>query len=298
MALLFDSFGQINGYEFKRKDLKGFKKVTSTRTNYNGRDSTSYSSIYFVNDLGDIARSEHYDKKELTNWTLFEYDENGRLKYEESHGQIFSYDDKTKKEIGQIQDNTYHGRIFEYDGDLLTKQIYVACYDGSKSYNYFIFYEYDNSGRLIKEVNIDGDIGLTGDFKPNSSVIDTIYYKDKITKWTTTHLYKADSIISIDYNDNNDIQGYSFTKLDQTRKPINILDTDAKKNEIKSVTRIYDKKGNLTQEITKIIDLDKITYDLVAGDTYQVLYNERSLPILGITKENGKLISKEILRYN
>lgn len=297
ITLLSDSFGQISGYEFARKNLKGFKKVTSTRINYNGRDSTSYNSIYLINELGDILRSEHYDKKELTNWTRYEYYDNGLLKYEESHNQIFGYDEKTKKETGQIKDDTYHGKIFEYKGNLLTKQIYVTCYDGSKTYNYVILYEYDNSGRLTKEVNVDGNIGVTGDFKPNSSVIDTMYYKDKVTKWTTTYQYKADSIISTDYDDNNEIQGYSLTKLNQTKKPVKILDTDPQRNAIKSIARTYDNKGNLTQEIIEIIDIDKITYDMVAGDNYQVFYNDKSLPILGLTKEKGELISKQIVRY-
>jgi hypothetical protein len=297
VTLLTDSFGQISGYDFTRENLKGFKRITSTRTNYNGRDSTSYNSIYLINELGDIVRSEHYDKKELTNWTKYEYYDNGLLKYEESHSPIFSYDEKTKKEIGQIKDDAYNGKIFEYNGSLLTKQIYVTCYDGSKSYNYIILYEYDNSGRLIKESNVDGNIGMTGDFKPNSSVIDTMYYKDKVTKWTTTHLYKADSIISTNHDDKNEIQGYSFTKLNLTKKPFRILDTDAQKNEIKSVTRTYDKNGNLTRELIEIIDIDKITYDMAAGDDYQLFYNDKSLPILGLTKEKGKIISKEIVRY-
>jgi len=297
ITLLSNSFGQISGYDFTRNNLKGFKRVTSTRTNYNGRDCTSYNSIYLINELGDIVRSEHYDKKELTNWTKYEYYDNGLLKYEESHNEIFSYDEKTKKETGQIKDDTYHGKIFEYNGNLLTKQIYVTCYDGSKSYNYVILYEYDNSGRLIKEVNVDGNLGVTGDLKPNSSVIDTMYHKDNVTKWTTTYLYKADSIISTNYDNNNEIQGYSFTKLNLTKKPIGILDTDPKKNKIKSITRTYDKKGNLTQEIVNIIDIDKITYDMVAGDNYQLFYNDKFLPILGLTKEKGELISKQIVRY-
>lgn len=256
VTLLSDSFGQVSGYDFTRENIKGFKRITSTRINYNGRDSTSYNSNYLINKLGDVVRSEHYDKKELTNWTKFEYYDNGLLKYEESHSLIFSYNEKTKKEIGQIKDDAYNGKIFEYNGSLLTKQIYFTCYEGSKSYNYTILYKYDNSGRIIKEVSVDGNIGLAGDFKPNSSVIDTMYYKDKVTKKTTTHLYKADSIISTNYDDNNEIQGYSFTKLNLTKKPVRILDTDAQKNAIRSVTRTYNKKGNLTQELIEIIDID------------------------------------------
>lgn len=297
VTLLSDSFGQISGYDFTRENLKGFKRITSTRTNYNGKDSTSYNSIYVINKLGDIVRSEHYDRKELTNWTIYEYYDNGLLKYEESHSPIFSYDEKTKKEIAQIKDDAYSGKIFEYKANLLTKQIYVICYDGSKSYDYVILYEYDNSGQLTKEVSVDGNIGLTGDFKPNSSVIDTMYYKDKVTKWTTTHQHKGDSIISTNYDDNNQIHGYSFTKLSVTKKPVRILDTDAQKNEIKSITRTYDKKGNLTQESIEIIDIDKITYDMAAGDNYQLFYNDKSLPILGLTREKGKIISKDIVRY-
>lgn len=297
MTFLSDTFGQISGYDFKREDLKGYKKVTSIRINYNGRDSSSYSSIYFINEFGDITKSEHYDNKELTRWTKYEYTDNGLLKYEENHSPIFSYDEKTKKEIGQIKDDIYHGKIFEYNGKLLTKVTYVDCYEGSKSYDYVVLYEYDNSERLVKEVSVDGNIGLTGKFKPNSSVIDTLYNKNKVTRWTKNYVHKADSIIGTDYNDNDEIQGYSFTKLNKTKKPIKILDTDSQKRGIKSVTRTYDKKENLTRETIEIIDIDKITYDIAAGDDYQLFYNEKSLPVLGLTKENGKVISKEIVQY-
>lgn len=292
-----ESFGQISGYDFTRKNLKGFKKVTSTRTNYNGQDSTSFNSIYLINELGDIVRSEHYDKKELTNWTKYEYYDNGLLKYEESHSPIFSYDGKTKKEIGQIKDDTYDAKIFEYNGKLLMKEIYVDCYDGSKSYDYLVLYEYDDDGQLIKEISVDGSIGLTGNFKPNSTEIDTLYHKDKVTKWTTTHVHKADSIISTNYDEEDKIQGFTLTKLSVTKKPIRILDTDPQKNGIKSVTRTYDNKGHLVQEKIEIIDINKINYDMAAGDDYQLFYNEKSLPTLGLTRENGKVISKEIVRY-
>lgn len=297
ITLLSDSFGQISEFHFTRKNLKGFKKVTSTRINYNGQDSTSYSSIYLINKLGDIVRSEHYDKKELVNWTKYEYYDNGLLKYEESHNQMFSYDEKSKREIGQIEDDTYQGKIFEYSGNLMTRQIYVTCYDGSKSYDNLTLYEYDNSGRLVKEINIDSDLGLTAEFKPNSSVVDSMYYKDKVTRWSTTHLHKADSIISTTYDDNNEIQGYSFTKLNLAKKPIRILITDSQRNEIKSVTRTYDKTGKFVHELVKIIDIDKIDYDLIAGDDYQLFYNNKLLPILVLTKENGEIISKERVRY-
>ncbi len=297
MTLLSDSFGQISGYDFKREDLKGYKKLTSIRTNYFGRDSSSYSSIYFINEFGDITKSEHYDKKELTHWTKYEYYDNGVLKYEENHSPIFRYDEKTKKEIGQIKDDTYHGKMFEYNGMLLTKVIYIDCYEGSKSYDFVVLYEYDNSGRPIKEVSVDGNIGLTGKFKPNSSIIDTLYNKDKVTRWTKKYVHRADSIICTDYDDQDEIQGYSFTKLSADKRPIITLDTDPQKKGIKSVTRTYDSKGNLTQEIIEIIDIDKITYDMAAGDDYQLFYNEKSLPVLGLTKEDGKVISKEIVRY-
>jgi hypothetical protein len=297
ITLLADSFGQISGYDFTRKHLKGIKRITSTRTNYYERDSATYNSIYFVNELGDIVKSESYENDELRGWTRYEYYDNGLLKYEETHTPIFSYDKISKKEIGRIMDDSYSGKIFEYNGDLLAKKRFLTCYDGSKSYNYVVLYEYDKSGRLIKEVSVDGSIGLTGDFKPNSSVIDSMYYKDKTTTWTTTHLFKADSIISTDYDDNNEIQGYSFTKLDVTKKPVNILETDPQKNGIKAVTMAYNNRGDLIQERIEIIDIDKITYDMVAGDDYQLFYDDRSLPILGITKEKGKIISKEVIRY-
>lgn len=130
---LSDSYGQIRGYEFTRADLKGFKSIT-TRTNYYGGDSTSYRSVYTINSVGDIVRSEDYDGHTLTNWKTYQYYDNGLLKYEESHGQFFNYDESTGKDIARISEDTYHGTLFEYNGDLLVKETHINCFDGSKSY--------------------------------------------------------------------------------------------------------------------------------------------------------------------
>jgi hypothetical protein len=85
--------------------------------------------------------------------------------------------------------------------------------------------------------------------------------------------------------------------LGPNNKPIKILDTDSQRNGIKLVSRAYDSKGKLTREIIEIIDIDKITYDMVAGDEHEIFYNNKSLPELGVTKENGKVISKLTVRY-
>ena len=79
LTLLTESFGQISGYDFTGEDLKGYERITTTRINFNERDSAVYNGIYFINEFGDIVRSEHYEKEELTHWAKYEYFENGFL---------------------------------------------------------------------------------------------------------------------------------------------------------------------------------------------------------------------------
>ncbi len=292
-----DLFGQFDGYEFKRENLVGYNKITTTRLNYYKNDSTSYTSIYYVNDIGDIVKSEHFDESKISSWAKYEYSDSGLLKYQEVHNPTNRFDEKTNREIEEIKDDTYHGILFEYQDQLLTKQFYIDCYEGSKSSDRYTLYEYDKSGRITKEVTIDGSVGITGSFKPNSTVIDTMYYKDKTTSWTKIYTHKTDSIISSSYDESNEIQGYSFTKLGLNKKPIKILDTDPQRNGIKCVSNTYDTNGKLTHVKIEIIDIDKITYDMAAGDEYEIYYNDKSLPELGITKENGKVISKLTVQY-
>ncbi len=277
--------------------MKGFKSITTTQTNYYGGDSTLYRSVYTVNSVGDIVRSEEYHGHTLTSWTTYQYYDNGLLKYEEHHGQFFSYDENTRKDTARISDDNYYGTIFEYNGDLLVKETHINCFDGSKSYPYVILYEYDNAKRLIKETSFDTYLGPTFEFRPNSSQIDTVYNKHNKTRQTTTHLYKTNTVVSTEYGNKNEVMRRTITTLSPTKMPVKILTTDDKNNEMQSVTKTYGANGLLVQETIEIFNIDKITYDIAAGDKYQLFYNDRSLPTLALTSEDGHVIFKEEILY-
>lgn len=188
-------------------------------------------------------------------------------------------------------------KSFSYKGSDLVEISHVDGYEGSKTYNNLDVFEYDNMGRLTKEISINSFIGLTGKFQSNSTVLDSLYYKGEATKSVTAYQYFQDSIVAAIYDDKNKLRGYKLTKLNSDKKPILIVDTDPQGNKIKSVSTTYDNKKRLIEQRTKIIDIDKIDYDLLAGDSYQIIYNDKGLPIIELTKEKEKLISKWTLRY-
>lgn len=295
--IVFDALGQVSGYVFKRNDLKSFKRIVIT-SNSNSNDKLISKSIYYIDSNGDITKSESYDSGELTSWTKYEYQIDGKIKYEENHHQVFSYDEKQKKHIGKVREDVYNGRRFTYNDDTLLEITYVDGYGGSETYSNLSLFEYDNNSQLVNEIFINFFVGLTGTFQSNSTVLDSMYYKGEATKHRKTNQYLKDSIVTTIYDESNKIYGYQLTKLNFDKKPNLIIDTDAFGNKIKYVSMIYDKRGNLMERRTHIIDINKIDYDLASGDCYQIVYNKKGLPITHLTMENNKIISKSTLTYD
>lgn len=293
---MFDTLGQVSGYNFKRNDLKSFKKIV-VASNMNSNDKFASKSIYYINLEGDIIKSESYDSGELTSWTKYEYFKDGQVKYEENHNQVFSYDENQKKHIGKVRDDVYSGRLFKYKEHALLEITYVDGYGGSETYSNLDLFEYDNKGQLVNEISINSFVGLTGKFQSNSTILDSLYFKGEATKHIRTHQYLKDSIVTTFYDESSKIRGYKLTKLNSDKKAILIVDTDSFGNKIKSVSMVYDKRGNLKEQRTQIIDINKIDYDLASGDCYQIVYNEKGLPITHMTMDKGKVISKWTVTY-
>jgi len=296
ISIHFHSHGQLADRGPKRELLKGYKKITS-RTYSSNKDSASVS-VSLVNELGDIIRSEHYDKSGgLVGWIKHEYYADGLLKYEEDHGQVFQYDEQVKDLIGKIRDDTYNAKMFEYKDKLLTKEVWVQAGEGYKNYNYSITYEYDKYKRLTKEVHTNKYTGPVVTFKPSTSIVDSSFNKDGVTQWIRTTSYKSDTVIIANYSDNNSVKGYSIIKISSTKKPVSILSVDNLKRPIEVSSMTYDKNDNLIRETNRIIDPSKINYDKMAGDDIRIVYNEKKLPIIRLVRENGKVISTSEIKY-
>lgn len=293
---MFDTFGQVVGFEFKRNDLKSFNKII-IYYNSNSNEKLTLKSIYQINQIGDIIKSESYDSGRLTRWTKYEYYEDGRIKYEENHNEVFSYGENQKKHIGKVRDDVFHKKLYKYKEDQLVEVTYVDVFEEYETYSYLEIFEYDNKGQLVKETSINSFVGLTGEFQSNSTVLDSLYYKGEISKSIKINQYLYDSIVTTIFDESNKIQGYKLTKLNPFKKPLLVVDTDSLGNKIKSISMTYDKSGNLKEQRIKIIDIDKIDYDLAAGDSYQIAYNEKGLPITQLTIDKGKVISKWTLTY-
>jgi hypothetical protein len=296
ISIHLQSQGQLVDYGPGRERLKGYKKITA-RTYSDIKDS-AYVLISLINKHGDIVRNEHYDKRgDLVSWTKYEYDPDGLMKYEEDHGQVFQYDEQVKDLVGRIREDTYNAKMFEYNGKLLSKEVWIQAGEGYKNNNYLITYEYDKSKRLTKEVHIDKYMGPVVTFKPGTAITDSSFSKGDVTQWIKTSSYKSDTLIITEYNENNSVRGYSIIKLSATRKPISILRVDNLKEPIEVTTMTYDKYDNLIRETNRVINIEKINYDKVAGDDIQIVYNEKRLPILRLVKENGRVISTTQIGY-
>jgi|GEM_PF-4077457 len=297
IVFLAETFAQVRGFEFTRTGLKGHKSIVATTTIFNENDSAVSKSIYHLDPEGDIVKSEHYEGEELISTSEYDHDADGLLRYEKTHNQVFHYDEDTQKEVAEIRDDVFFEKSYEYNGPSLVRIAWKNAYKGNESANDLVVFEYDLSGRLTREISITGDAAFIAELETKDYTIDSLTDKQKVSLSITIHHYSNDSIVTIRMDENNEVLGYSRARLDSKKKPLEILDTDPVGNHVRAVSRHYDHKGNLTHEVTDIIDVEKIDKDLVAGDDYRLFYNKNSLPVLAITRENGKIISRQVVHY-
>jgi hypothetical protein len=291
------SHGQAFEHGLNRAQLKGYKKITDTRTYSSEADSAEHKTISFIDELGDIIKTETYENATLTNWTKYEYDKNGHVTYEEDHGQVFSYDEQVKGHVGKVRDDYYHAKVFEYEKGLLVKEVWFHNDEGYKTYDYTITYEYSRSKRLMKKVHTNKYVGPVVGFKPGTDVLDTTYNKNDVTQYADVYFYKSNTVTVVHYNEKNAIDGCTITTLSATKKPVSIVNTDHLKKPIDVTTITYDKNDNAIRELNKLIAPEKINSDGFYGGEYLTTYNKRKLPILQLVKEKGKVLSRNEIKY-
>ena len=291
------SYAQIFEYHIKRSQLKGYKKIITTQTYLSDTDSIDRKSIYYINELGDIIKTETYENATLTGWTKYEYNEKGQVTYEEDHGQIFSYDELVHGVVGKVEDDNYTAKLFEYNKDFLVKEIWFNYHDGYKTYDNDIIYEYNKYKQLTKKIQIDKYTGPVIGFEPGTDVMDTTYNKSNVTHHTAIYSYKLNTVTVAHYNEKNIIYSYIITTLSATKKPISILHTDNLKKPIDLTTITYDKNDNLIREINRVITPEKVNSDRFLGGESLTTYNEQKLPILQVTQKKGKVLLTIEFKY-
>jgi hypothetical protein len=296
IIICFHAHGQLFENKPKREQLRGYKQITEIAVNQPS-DSVTYTDIRFVNDLGDITRSESYDNKTLTGWTKYEYNSDGQLIYEERHDQVFSYDEQKKDHVGKIRDDDYHARTLEYQNKRLAKETQSSTSEGRKTYNSNTTYEYNRNGQLIKEIYTDYYTGLVVTFKPGTDVMDSACNRQTIKTYTTVYSYKANTTTIAAYDKDNYLSRYWTVELSATKKPTSILRADEQKKPVELTRRFYDKDDNVIRETNKIINPNKAKSDKFSADEVLTTYNERNLPILVVMKESGKVVHTTQTKY-
>lgn len=126
-----------------------------------------------------------------------------------SFSEIYSYDSLPDSMIGKIDYEHYNGKEYRYNNNLLTKVKYFTHTNGSTSYNFNIIFEYDSLQRLKKEIHEDKYIGYAAAFEPQTSNIDSLYYKNSISSNYKTFDYYNDSIL-INYFSDGEMTGYEW----------------------------------------------------------------------------------------
>jgi hypothetical protein len=289
----------MSGFEFTRNDLIKFKTIEATQINYyRSNDSSVTKTIYQINDLGDIIRSESFTDGKKDHYSIKTYNEQGQILSSQSYSEIFAYDENIGDHVPVWKDGYYNGSDFIYsDGLLIEEQLY-NCIEGTRSYNYAYRYYYDIDGIITQEEFLNFYIGITGDFEPNSSVLKSLYYKNITTEYITSYEYRNDSIIETNYGKDDEIIGYDYTILNKNNLPIQNISTDSAGAVITIHRYKYNSSLNLSERTREIVDISKINYDLMAEDRYTIEYRTDGLPSIGRTYYQEELISKRTLTYN
>jgi hypothetical protein len=127
--------------------------------------------------------------------------------------------------------------------------------------------------------------------------LDSIYNKDQVSVNTTSYQYQNDSIIATNFGEDNKVEGYTYTIINNNDLPELATSTDSSGAVITIHKYNYNISSNLAERSREIVDQAKINYDMVAEDKYIIKYGEDGLPITGISYWQGKVISKRSLKY-
>jgi hypothetical protein len=288
---------QMDVYDYKREQLKGYKKVIQTRINYSSSSDSSISeTIYHVNPLGEIIKYEHYDTS-LSMWANFDYDTNGKLIAEEVHRPGYIYDEKIKDDVRVWEEDTYEGILYTYlNGRLIEKRIYYSD-EGEVSNRSITYFKYDKYGRIVKDMHIDLFMGFTGTFHPNTDSLTSMNFKEESDTSQTLYSYRKDSLIETSIDRDKEVT-YAYSKLNSAGLPIKTVWKDKKGNLIMVSSYIYDKKGKLLVRKQEFIDINRIKFDYTTADEEKIVYLANGLPYQSLSYDkDGTLLSRTIVKY-
>lgn len=284
-------FGQEIEDSFTSKRLKGYKSITSVSI-----DNPSFYTILSIDSNGNIIKTENYGEGELKEWREFEYDAKGNLTYEERHSQIYVYNEEADDHLPIWEDGRYSGILYEYGNNKLVSVTYFYVNKDDFSNHLEIQYAYDKSGRLLKETHRNNFNGFTGNFKPNTSELDTIFLKNSAEIEEVDYTYINDTVIATRSNSGKVIE-YTYKILDQNKQPVHVYRTDESRDKIVEYYYIYSKEGLLIEERMKVLNYDKLDIDMAAGDLVKTWYNSKGLPIETKAYENSTMISGSTYYY-
>lgn len=284
-------FGQDIADSFTKKRLKGYKSITIASTS----DPSDYS-IFLIDPNGNIIKKEYYSNGELTRWSESEYDVAGNLTYEESHGQIYTYNEDAGDHLPVWDEGYYSGIMYEYSNNKLISATHFDVTENESSYNLEVQYQHDKWGRLVKETYTNKFSGNTGNFKPNTSELNTIYLKDNVEVEEVVYTFKNDTVIAT-RSVGGKVKGYTYKVLNKNKQPVHVFRTDASKDKIIEYRYSYSKEGYLVEEKVKVLNYDKLDIDIAAGDVVKTLYNSKGLPLETMAYENNKLIYGSTYKY-
>ncbi|KAA3440026.1 hypothetical protein [Rufibacter hautae] len=282
------SLGQVSGFEFSPQELKGLQLITSNHTNYSSpSDSTNSRTVYEITPSGKVTRSDTYENGVKVHWEKNRYGKEGRLESTESHGRIYSYDEKVQDHVPALLDDFYHLTTYEYKQDRLYRVRSSNFAWGSGTLDTEKTYEYDKIGRKIKETITYLHVGLEASFARNTATLDSIYYKGAADRIVTKFRHSRDSIIETRFDKEGNVEGYTHSKINSRGQVEEWEMTDKNGSKVMRGVNFYNKAGKIIRSKSTTIDISKSKGDTMAGDEFVYKYNSA-----------GKLTSKTVFSEN
>lgn len=292
------SLGQEIGFEFYPQKLKGLKLITADHTNYSSpSDSTNSRTIYKIDPSGKVIRSDSYENGVKVHWQKYKYGKEGRLEATESHGQIYSYDEKAQDHVPALLDDFYHLTTYEYKHGRLYRVIGSNFAWGSGALDTEEIYEYDKIGRKTKETITHLHVGLEASFASNTATLDSIYYKGAANRMVTTYRHSRDSIIETRFDKEGNVEGFTYSKINSGGQVEEWEMTEKNGSRVMRGVNSYDKAGKLIRSKHTVIDISKLKGDTMAGDVFEYKYDSAGRLANKIIFSEYRSISKETITY-
>lgn len=218
-----DSLSETNSYEYNDKKLE--MKMTSYKYDF----LLFKYSYQYDNKNRVIEKTTYENGREIVRKTLYEYDYNGNKTKET----IYSLNDEEDLSIDSR-------KLFKYDkANNLIEEIHIS--DGKE---YKTTFEYNESGKLSKEISSEREILYTYD--KNNKVTKTCIRENKKPWWKEEDFYDSNGnkTSSIHYDDMNKIDTRYFYRYNEKNQMI--LDSCADSNgEVSFLNKLFYKNDTL-----------------------------------------------------